>query len=73
MTKLPSVSGKDVIRILESIGYYIKGQKGSHVKLKLTLINREHSIVIPTHRELYRGTLLRMIKKYRHLLKERSL
>lgn len=34
MSKLPVLSGKQVIGMLQSIGYYIRDQKGSHVHLR---------------------------------------
>lgn len=34
MTKLPIVSGKEVIKALSKIGYYVRGQKGSHIHLR---------------------------------------
>ena len=33
MTKLPQVSGRDVIKVLQKIGFKISQQRGSHVKL----------------------------------------
>jgi predicted RNA binding protein YcfA (HicA-like mRNA interferase family) len=33
VTELPVVSGRDVIRALERLGYYIRRQKGSHLRL----------------------------------------
>lgn len=32
MPKLPIVSGKDVIKALQKIGFSLSGQKGSHIK-----------------------------------------
>ncbi|MCI4454554.1 MAG: type II toxin-antitoxin system HicA family toxin [Thermodesulfobacterium sp.] len=34
MTKLPSLTGKDIISILKKVGFEIKRQKGSHVFLQ---------------------------------------
>jgi predicted RNA binding protein YcfA (HicA-like mRNA interferase family) len=34
MTKLPSLTGKDILSILRKIGFEIKRQKGSHVFLQ---------------------------------------
>ncbi|MFP4135398.1 MAG: type II toxin-antitoxin system HicA family toxin, partial [Halothece sp.] len=30
MSKLPQISGKECIKALEKVGFYIKRQKGSH-------------------------------------------
>jgi predicted RNA binding protein YcfA (HicA-like mRNA interferase family) len=34
MTKLPSLTGKDIISIFKKLGFEIKRQKGSHVFLQ---------------------------------------
>lgn len=55
MTKLPSVSGKRCVKVLEKFGFIVYRQRGSHV----TLV-REHppsQTTVPMHRELDRGTL----------------
>ena len=65
--ELPVCSGKDVIKILESLGYKIYAQHGSHVKLKRKYSEGDHIIVVPLHKELDKGTLksiVRMVSKY---------
>lgn len=58
MLKLKILSGKDIIKIFESFGFSIAGQKGSHVKLKrITKDNIKQTLTIPKHRELDKGTL----------------
>jgi predicted RNA binding protein YcfA (HicA-like mRNA interferase family) len=59
MTKLPIVSGMDVLKALSKIGYYIRDQKGSHVHLRHS---EKPPLTIPMHRELDRGTLKSVIK-----------
>jgi len=34
LSKLPVVSGREIIRVLTKIGFEIVGRKGSHVRLK---------------------------------------
>jgi predicted RNA binding protein YcfA (HicA-like mRNA interferase family) len=34
MTKLPSLTGKDIISLLKKTGFFVERQKGSHVFLK---------------------------------------
>ncbi len=62
MSPLPVVSGRDVVRALETIGYEFDRQRGSHVILRL---NREpyRRIVVPNHREVARGTLRAIIRE----------
>ncbi len=60
--KLPVVSGADVIRVLERIGFERARQKGSHI----ALIRRTEpikAITVPKHKELARGTLRAIIRQ----------
>jgi predicted RNA binding protein YcfA (HicA-like mRNA interferase family) len=54
-------SGKEVIKALRRIGYYIDHQKGSHVFLHN--VNEKKSIVVPFHKEIKKGTLNNILKK----------
>ena len=59
---LPVVSGRDIIRALEKIGYVAVRQKGSHVRL-LDDSNAEHRpITVPLHKEVDRGLLRSIIR-----------
>ncbi|MEK7145591.1 MAG: type II toxin-antitoxin system HicA family toxin [Patescibacteria group bacterium] len=57
MPKLPRLSGKEVIKILEQLGFAHVRQKGSHVVLKKIIGKQEIGCVIPMHKELATGTL----------------
>ena len=54
MSKLPVVSGRDLIKFLVEIGFEIKRQKGSHVFLKS---HDNKFTTVPLQSELDRGTL----------------
>jgi predicted RNA binding protein YcfA (HicA-like mRNA interferase family) len=55
--KLPrDISGKDLIKALEDLGYRIIRQKGSHVYLTI-VYDGEHHIAVPLHNPLKLGTL----------------
>ena len=55
--KLPrDLSGADVVKGLERIGYVVVRQKGSHIRLT-TCRNGEHHITVPNHDTLKVGTL----------------
>ncbi len=56
MPKLKILSGKDIVKILESFGFSVAGQKGSHIKLKRIVNNIRQTITIPNHQELDKGT-----------------
>lgn len=58
MPKLKNLSGKDVIKILASLGFSVAAQKGSHVKMKRVIENNfSQSLTIPKHKELDKGTI----------------
>lgn len=58
---MPVVSGKNTIRKLEKVGYYIIRQKGSHVRLGCDDKTRK-LITVPMHNELKIGLLHEIIK-----------
>jgi predicted RNA binding protein YcfA (HicA-like mRNA interferase family) len=57
MPRLPQVSGRDLIRLLQSLGYAVLRQKGSHVRLRKILAIGEHNLTVPDHKSLAKGTL----------------
>jgi predicted RNA binding protein YcfA (HicA-like mRNA interferase family) len=54
-------SGKEVIKALRRIGYYVDHQRGSHVFLHN--VNEKKSVVVPFHKEIKKGTLNNILKK----------
>lgn len=59
MAKLPVVSGKELIKVLEREGFQIVRQKGSHVSLH----KDEFRTVVPLHSDLPKGTMLGILKQ----------
>jgi len=57
--KLPVISGKELIKILENLGFEIVHQKGSHRYLQ----KEKYKTCIPLHKELAKGTLLAILKQ----------
>ncbi len=58
MPKLRHLSGSEVIRILEHLGFTVHAQRGSHVKLRrVGSAGEKQTLTIPRHRELDTGTL----------------
>ena len=62
MTKLPrDISGRDIVKQLEKLGYYVDHQKGSHIILK----HEERSLPrlsIPDHKNVRVGLLRKIIR-----------
>lgn len=59
MPKLPVVSGAEVVRALERLGFIIVRQRGSHIVMR----RGSSGCVIPSHRELKIGTLAGLLKQ----------
>ncbi|MEW6104681.1 MAG: type II toxin-antitoxin system HicA family toxin [bacterium] len=62
MSKLPVLSGKELCRILEMIGYYEDYWTGSHIILRN--INPPYRrLTVPAHKEIAKGTLRSIIRE----------
>jgi predicted RNA binding protein YcfA (HicA-like mRNA interferase family) len=61
--KMPVVSGKVLIRFLESLGYEVARQRGSHVRLVKSTPAGKHKISIPHHDPVAKGTLADILIK----------
>lgn len=57
MSRLPVVSGRDVVRALQSIGYVVVRQRGSHLRLRHLSDASRKPTTVPDHREVKPGTL----------------
>ncbi|MFA7285766.1 MAG: type II toxin-antitoxin system HicA family toxin [Candidatus Paceibacterota bacterium] len=67
MPNLKRLSGKEIIKELEALGFVVVRQKGSHIRLSRVNINETQNISIPNHDELDRGTqkaIIRALKPF---------
>ena len=60
MSRLPVVSGKELIKILMKTGYYVRGRESSHVHLRHP---SRQPLTVPDHKEIARGTLRAIIRE----------
>jgi len=61
MSKLPRVSGAEVVAALKKIGFYVRRQQGSHIVLRRD--DPFAQVVVPNHKELDSGTLRAIIRQ----------
>jgi predicted RNA binding protein YcfA (HicA-like mRNA interferase family) len=61
MPKLPRLSGAEVVRVLEKLGFQSVRQRGSHVVMR----RGADGCVVPLHRELKTGTLHGLLRQGR--------
>jgi predicted RNA binding protein YcfA (HicA-like mRNA interferase family) len=60
---LAGFSGDEVIKILQSLGFKVMRQKGSHVVLRKEGPDRSTGTVVPRHKELAVGTLRGLLRQ----------
>lgn len=63
MPKLPRISGAEIIKILERMGFVEVRQKGSHVVLKKEQFEGALGCVVPLHKEVAVGTLSSILRQ----------
>jgi predicted RNA binding protein YcfA (HicA-like mRNA interferase family) len=61
MTKLPVVSGRQLVHVLEQSGFVFDRQRGSHIMLFRS--DPPTTLSVPDHRELDRGTLRAILRQ----------
>jgi len=61
--KLPIISGKELIKLLNKEGFEVVGRKGSHVRMKKKRPGKVLVTVVPVHKRLDPGTLLGILKQ----------
>lgn len=60
MPALPTLSGRDLVRVFGKDGWVVVRQRGSHI----ILVKPGHiaTLSVPEHREVAKGTLRRLIR-----------
>ena len=61
MSRLPQVSGAELVRALQNLGFVVKRQQGSHIILRRT--EPFAQTVVPNHRQIDRGTLRAILRQ----------
>jgi len=61
MAKLPLLSGREVVKVFNRLGWEVARQRGSHI----ILVKEGHiaTLSVPNHREVARGTLRSLIAR----------
>ena len=62
MSRLPRLSGREVVRALRGIGYELDHQRGSHMVLRKAAPPHRR-LTVPDHREVAKGTLRAVIRQ----------
>ncbi|MCY7376529.1 MAG: type II toxin-antitoxin system HicA family toxin [Pyrinomonadaceae bacterium] len=60
MAQLPNLSGKEVVKVFENLGWKFSRQSGSHIVL--TKDGEMASLSVPNHKAVAKGTLRSLIR-----------
>lgn len=60
-SKYPILPPKDIIKVLNNLGFYKISQRGSHAKFKN--LNTGNVCIVPMHNEIARGTLKSILEQ----------
>ena len=60
--RLPSVSGRKLIRVLKQIGYDIVRQRGSHIRLRDEADPDHLPLTVPNHKTVKPGLLRKILR-----------
>ena len=60
-SKIPILPAKEVVRILQKLGFIKISQKGSYAKYKNYVTNR--ICIVPMHYEIAKGTLISILEQ----------
>lgn len=60
---MPRLSGLQVIRALQRLGFTVARQRGSHVVMKRVTPQGKVGCVVPRHKELAEGTLRNILRQ----------
>jgi predicted RNA binding protein YcfA (HicA-like mRNA interferase family) len=70
MPKFPRLSGAEIVKILQKMGFYQARQRGSHVVMKKITPDGAMGCVVPMHKEVATGTLNGILKQAHLTLEE---
>jgi predicted RNA binding protein YcfA (HicA-like mRNA interferase family) len=61
MSKLPQLSGRECVSVLERFGFRVVRQHGSHIVMRRD--DPFAQVVVPDHKEIDRGTLRAIVRQ----------
>ncbi len=57
MPKLRTLGSSEIIKAMESFGFVVVSQRGSHIKMSRQTLLQKQVLTIPNNKELPKGTL----------------
>jgi predicted RNA binding protein YcfA (HicA-like mRNA interferase family) len=62
MGELPQISGRQLIKVLKTIGYEVVRQKGSHIRLHHPFDSGKKPLTIPDHKTIGKGLMHKILR-----------
>jgi len=59
--KLPVVSGRQVVKVLQRVGYQVVRQRGSHIRLRDDSNPKHLPLTVPDHKPIKPGLLRKIL------------
>ncbi len=63
MSKVPSLSYREIINALRRDGWVVVRQRGSHIRLQKNFKDQTLKLTVPTHNPVKRSTLAHILKQ----------
>jgi predicted RNA binding protein YcfA (HicA-like mRNA interferase family) len=63
VTKVPSLSSREIINALRRDGWVVVRQKGSHIRLQKNIGDKTLKLIVPAHNPVKRSTLSHILKQ----------
>ena len=60
--KLPVVSGRQVVKALQRVGYQVIRQRGSHIRLRDETDPKHLPVTVPDHENIKPGLLRKIVR-----------
>lgn len=73
MPRLRRLSGREVAKVFQDVGFVVVSQRGSHIKLKRLTEGNTEILTIPAHKELDTGTLRAILRQASRFVSEADL
>ncbi len=62
MSRLPQVTGRDVVKVLRQVGYEQDHMRGSHIVMRQIAVPHRR-ITVPDHNPIAKGTIRAIIRQ----------
>ncbi len=59
----PQYTRRDVVKVLQKVGFIFVSQKGSHMKFQIVINNKKYTTIVPNKKTIRYGTFRKILKQ----------